>query len=252
MIIESQVKSAMRRVAAKEQASIELRDDGAHGEGRLALRVRSSGKRTVAEWYALYTRDGRRVRAKLGAYPNISIADARKKFREQYQPAIYAGAEPAAVAARRAQPEIGRTVKDLFEAYVDHLKTQGKRSAAAAECVLLTGKHNAAAALGVDRQAGSVDPDDVVAYLATIHRRGVIVMAHATRQYISAAYNFAIRGSLDYTTNVAGKDWRIKANPVASIPMDKGAVRPGTRFLSPQEFRTLWLWLEARDERSGL
>jgi integrase len=106
--------------------------------------------------------------------------------------------------------------------------------------------------LGGGRQAGSIEPEEIVTYLASIRRRGVIVMAHATRQYISAAYNFAIRGALDYTTNVAGRNWRIKSNPIASIPMDKRAVRPGTRWLSPEEFRILWRWLEARDERSGL
>jgi integrase len=259
MITESQIKAAIRRVTAKEKELVEIHDDGPRGAGRLFFRVRSgSGERAIAEFYAAYYRSGRRTMARIGAFDaegrqgGLTLAAARKRFREEFQPAISAGREPDRVAARRASRESGGTVKELFQAYVDHLKASGKRSARPAECVLLTGKHNAADALGADRQAGSIEPEEIVVYLASIHRRGRIVMAHATRQYISAAYNFAIRGARDYTANVAGKDWRIKANPVASIPMDKRAVRPGTRFLLPAEFRTLWLWLEARDERSGL
>jgi integrase len=258
MISESQIKAAIRKVTAKEKPVVMLRDDGARGAGRLVFRARRSGDNVVTEFYARYTLRGERAMTKIGSYDpegragGLTLADARKRFREEFAAAISAGMEPTSVAARRADRETGGTVKELFQAYVDNLKAEGKRSARPAECVLLTGKHNAADALGPDRQAGSIEPAEIVTYLANIRRRGVIVMAHATRQYISAAYNFAIRGALDYTTNVAGKDWHIKANPVASIPMDKGAVRPGTRVLDPAEFRTLWLWLEARDERSAL
>ena len=258
MISESQIRAAIRRVTAKEKPVAMLRDDGARGAGRLVFRARRSGDNVVTEFYARYTLHGERAMAKIGSYDpegragGLTLADARKRFREEFAAAISAGTEPTSVVARRADRETGGTVKELFQAYVDHLKASGRRSARAAECVLLTGKHNAADALGAERQAGSIEDDDVIAYLASIHRRGVISMAHATRQYIGAAYNFAIKGSRDYTTNIAGRNWRIKSNPIASIPMDKRAVRPGTRFLDPSEFRTLWLWLEARDERSGL
>jgi hypothetical protein len=101
MITESQIRSAIRRVGAGEHKSLDLRDGGPRGSGRLALIVRAAGERVISEWYAVYFRDGKRKMAKLGSYPTMPLANARKKFREEYAPAISVGAEPAVPAARR-------------------------------------------------------------------------------------------------------------------------------------------------------
>ena len=68
MIIEAEIKAAMKR-ARTASGSAELRDDGGRGEGRLALAIRASGERVTAEWLASWWRDGKRKKAKLGAYP---------------------------------------------------------------------------------------------------------------------------------------------------------------------------------------
>jgi hypothetical protein len=93
MITQNNVKAAMREVIIGEKVRIELKDDGARGEGRLALSVRALNGRVIAEWYAVYYRDGRRTMSKIASYPDLSIAEARKKFREKYAPAISRGAE---------------------------------------------------------------------------------------------------------------------------------------------------------------
>src|SRR5258705_6273011 len=38
--------------------------------------------------------------------------------------------------------------------------------------------------------------------------------------------------------------WGMKINPETAIPADMSAKRAGDRFLSPVEFRTVWLWLD--------
>jgi hypothetical protein len=73
----------------------------------------SAGART---FYLSYTRraDGRRMRMKLGTFPDISLADARQKARDA-RAAIGDGNDPAA--ERRAE-QASQRVCDLVENYV--------------------------------------------------------------------------------------------------------------------------------------
>jgi hypothetical protein len=157
MITQNNVKAAMREAIIGEKVRIELKDDGARGEGRLALSVRALNGRVIAEWHAVYYRDGRRTMSKIASYPDLSIADARKKFREKYAPAITRGAEPKNAAARRRDRRDVCTVRELFETYVGGLRAAGKRSSDAVERKLLDEKCGAAHAIGADRPAASID-----------------------------------------------------------------------------------------------
>ncbi len=250
MITESQIKAALKRIGGGEKKSIDLRDGGPRGAGRLAMIIRASGERVISEWYAIYFREGKRTMAKVGSYPSLMLGEARKKFREEYAPAISAGADPAGVAARRRHRKEGGTVRELFEAYVASLKAAEKRSAGAVERMLLTGSHNAVGVIGGHRVASGIAPGDIVPHLAAVHSRGSIAMAATARAYLSAAFAFGLKGEHDYTQQSAGMRWGLKTNPVAAIPAPRGASKPGQRFLTPSEFRTFWLWLEGYAERS--
>jgi integrase len=246
MITESQIKAAVRRVTAGETPRIDLRDDGERGAGRLALIVRRLGAKVATEWYAIYYRDGKRSLSKVGSYPTMALAAARKKFREEYAPAISAGAEPASVAARRRHQNEAGTLSELFAAYVESLKAEGKRSADEVDGMLT----KVAAAIGTHRSAASITPEDIVPYLSEIHERGARVMAKQVRAYINAAFAFGMKAEHDYRQKRAGARWGIKSNPVAAIRADTDASQPRKRFLTPAEFRALWLWLAADEETS--
>lgn len=252
MITESQIKAAVRRVTVsdKKRPRIELKDDGERGAGRLALIARRLGDKvedTVAtEWYAVYYRDGKRLHSKIGSYPTLSSADARKKFREEYAPAISAGAEPESAAARRSHRKEAGKLGELFTAYVGSLRADGKRSADKVQSML----DDVAASIGEDRLAGSIEAKDVVPHLADIHDRGCRAMAKQVRAYVSAAFAFGMKAEHDYRQKSAGTRWGIKINPVAAIPADPDASPPRDRFLMPQEFRTLWLWLSEYETES--
>jgi soluble lytic murein transglycosylase-like protein len=163
MITEAQIKAAIRAAAAGKPR-VELRDDGPRGAGRLVLIARGS----TAEWYACWHRDGKRAMSKLGTHPLLSLADARRRFREEFAPAISSGAEPTSVAARRRHSKEVGTIGDLFSAYVASLRAAGKRSAGNVEGML----SDAAAAIGSSRPAAEIEPGDVVAHLSAIHDRG--------------------------------------------------------------------------------
>ena len=108
------------------------------------LIVRAKAATVTTEFYAQWYRDERRVMSKLGSYPIISLADARKRFREEFAPAISSGAEPASVAARRRHRKDAGTVGELFGAYVASLRAAGKRSADLVEGFLETAESDRA------------------------------------------------------------------------------------------------------------
>jgi len=250
VITDAGIRAATRRAKERGKA-VELKDEGLRGEGRLALIVRIVGDRPTAEWFAVWWRDQRRKTAKLGTYPALGVAAARKTFREDYLPKISAGEDPAGPRARRDR--LGVTLRDLFEAYVDDLKAKGKPSWKNVERILLgLGEKRdggAAKAIGASKRACDVTPEDVRDFLADIHGRGAIAMAAETRAYISAAFNHGLRSANSYTSS-AGRKWGLSFNPVATIPADPEARRVGNRHLTPAEFRMFWRWLEGQDEVS--
>src|SRR5882724_6578853 len=236
MISGKQVQKAVREMAASGTGSTVLRDDGERGAGRLVIVLTPrSGGRVSAEWYAFFFRRGKRVKAKLGSYPAMGVAEARRMFLTDYAPTIKAGDVPAAVGKRR-QASSG-TVGELFEAYIDHLRKGDKRSADDVHSLLLSPKSGAAKAIGADRVATSITPGDIVPHLAKVHARGAITMANSVRTYISSAFNFGLKAEHDFTKADIGVRWGLTSNPVAAIPSDAAGRRAGKRFLPPAEFR---------------
>jgi integrase len=246
MITPGAIEAAIRRVRAGKER-VELRDAGDRCGGRLVFIGRRIGQNSRFEWYAVYHRDNKRRMTKIGTYPSLSIAAARATFRNDYAPAILAGAEPAnpfSRAQHRKGPDA--SVRALFTAYVAHLKAAGKTSWYEADRILLKRTNNAASALGADRLARSIETETIVSYLAEMHARGAIGMAHCSRAYIRSAFSFGMKAEYSYTrTDAVEVRWMIKFNPAAAIPTDPLALNVGDRFLEPAEFRLFWEWLEA-------
>jgi integrase len=252
MITDASIKVALRNAPTCGKTTIELKDDGPRGEGRLALIIRVAKSRITSEWYAVWWADGKRTMAKIGAYPTMSLGDARKAFSTGYAPVISRGENPSGPRARKDRR--GVTVKDLFQSYVDHLRAADKASVEQAERVLLTGGKNgsksAAKAIGGGRRAAEIEPSDIIPYLSEIHGRGAAAMAHASRAYIGAAFAHAMASENSYTRPSGSASWGIKTNPVTAIPTDPAARRAGERHLNAEEVRLFWLWLESMDKTS--
>jgi integrase len=254
MITESQIKAAIRTAAERAGKPIEVKDGGARGAGRLVLQVRARQTHTSAEWYACWHRAGRRSYVKIGNYPEVSLAEARRKFKDEYSPTISSGADPASQNVRRrhnpAAPSA--TVEELFKAYVAGLRRAGKRSTDGIERILLSETCGAARAIGKDRLASSVTPDDIVSVLKDIHDRGAPVMAHNARSYMSAAFAFGLKAPYDYRAESAAPSWGLIINPVSAVKADETVHRTSNRFLSPAEFRAFWAWLVDHGKNSRL
>jgi integrase len=251
MLTEATIRSALRTAPTSGKAVIELKDDGARGEGRLALFIRTADERISTEWYAVWYRDDKRRLAKLGAYPTMSLGDARKKFREEYAPVISRGDEPERPRARRYGDA---DVENLFKAYVAHLKTEKKGTVVPTRFLLgpenggrrRPGRPNvqcAADAIGRKKRASDVTHKDIIPHLKEIHERGAVTGASAARAFISAAFSFAMQSANTYHREAGDVDWGVTINPVSAIPLDPESKRVGTRYLTPAEYRDFWHWL---------
>jgi integrase len=256
MITEAAIKSALKTAPNSGKSSIELKDDGMRGEGRLALLIRVSDTRVSAEWYAVWFRNGKRKVAKIGGYPLMPLADARKVFREDYAPLISRGENPEGVRARKKRdaPASDPTVLDLFTAYIEHLKKNGQRWVDPKKYLIgspraPTGRWkgrkttSAATAIGPTKPAKEITHRDVKPHLAEIHKRGAVSSAAHARAFISAAFSFAMASANAYHQTAGEVDWGVTVNPCSAIPVDPNSKKVGTRYLTTSEYRLFWNWL---------
>jgi integrase len=237
VITDRQVKKVIAEAPASGKKSIELKEASERGSGRLAMIVRPGAGGVTAEWYAVYYVAGARKMAKLGSYPLLGVAEARRTFAADWAPKIVAGEDPSA--ARRQAAAAG-TFGDLCDAYVAHLERDGKRTASQVRRILDLAKKD----IGKDKPAAKVTPADIVPHLESIHSRGSEVMAITARGYLRAAFSYGLKAEHDYTQKHADAGWGLTVNPAVAIPVNQSAAsRVGNRFLSPAELRTLWLWM---------
>ncbi len=212
-----------------------LADGEGRGVGRLVLQLRPMPKRVLAEWMAQQWRDGKRLKAKLGDYPSMTLAQAREVFKRDYADSIQKGRSIKIATDTRPG-----TVADLVEAYVTSLKEAGKPSWKETE----KGLNKVADALGRNRLARDIEPEEVTEVLRPIFDRGAAAMADHVRSYIRAAYSWGMKSELDYR-NTSPRRFRLAYNPAAGIPTEPKKV--GTRWLDEDEFVNLWRWLECPD-----
>lgn len=121
-LTHGEIRQALKRVEVTGKQQNLVNDEG-RGTGRLVLIVRAMPLRVIADWMAQQWRDGRRVKKKLGAYPSMSLAQAREVFKRDYADATQKGR--SIKISGDARPG---TVGDLFEGYVASLKSVGKPS----------------------------------------------------------------------------------------------------------------------------
>jgi len=171
----------------------------------------------------------------LGAWPSVSIAQAREKARQARQllaegidPRDARDAERAAVAAERASEP---TVADLLNRYCDRLDKRGARSAREVRRMFRT---NVAGDLG-DIPLDQVGRDDINRVLDRIYDRGAETMSNRARSYLRAAWEFGIMDT----------DLGIEINPVLHTRRRLKNEPVGERNLSWAEIRRIWEWTHA-------
>jgi integrase len=178
-----------------------------------------------------YTRraDGKRVRMKLGAYGDISLADARQKARDG-RAAVGEGIDPAA--DRRAD-EASLRVRDMVESYIAR-HAAGQRSG---QEIARRLRKNVADIIG-ELKLAQLHRRDLTRCIDKVKDRGATVEANRVFEDLRAMVRWArARGDLDQNF-VEGM--RRPAEPVIR-----------DRVLSPDEIRRFWNTLAGAKMQEG-
>ncbi len=220
-------------VARLTHRSIETLDAGKwmtdYWDDRLegfAVRVSPhSDRKTFVVRYSLKA-TGRRRRITLGAYPGLSLADARDRAREILG-AVARGEDPQ---SKKKAERQAMTFGELAALYLERHAKVKKRRWREDERVI-----------NVDllphwkgRKAKNVKRGDVVELLDGIVERGAPIMANRTKALISKIFNFGI-----------GRDV-VDHNPCFGVPMPAKA-KQRDRVLSEDEIRAVWQALDDED-----
>ena len=233
-LTDSAIRQALKRVGISRKQE-NLSDGDGRGTGRLILALKPMSKRVTADWMAQQWRDGKRTKRKLGAYPSMSLSEAREVFKRDFADLIQKGRSIKIVTDARSG-----TVADLFAGYVASLKAMGKPSWKDAE----KGLNKVADTLGKNRPAREIEPEEIVEVIRPIYNRGARAMADHVRGYIRAAYSWGMKSEHDYR-NTSPRRFGIPYNPASGIPSEPKV--QGTRWLREDEFVQLYRWLECPD-----
>lgn len=226
MLTDSIIKHAI-----KAQRSRILADGCGRGTGRLTLRIRPAKGRVIAEWYVQQFMGERRQFRKIGSYPALSLAEARRTFDEEFSGLIAQGKNIKSSKTRKSG-----SVADLFGSYVAFLKAE-RKTFKDSERVL----RYAAAAFGESRKANEVTTEEVIDFLRPIFQRGSKIAADRARGTIRAAYSWAMKAQNDYRhTNERVFDLRY--NPAEAIPTEPKT--KGDRWLEASELREFIRWID--------
>ena len=181
----------------------------------------SAGART---FYLAYTRraDGRRMRVKLGAFPDLTLAAARQKAREA-RAAVGEGSDPAT--ERRAE-QVSFHVRDLVENYViRHAATQRSGRAIARRL-----RKNVSGVIG-DLTLAKLHRRDLTRCIDAVKDRGATVEANRVFEDLRAMVRWA-RGRGDLDENLM-EGMRRPTEPVVR-----------DRVLTADEIRAFWAGLD--------
>jgi hypothetical protein len=230
-LTDGEIRRALKQVEQTGK-QLSLVDGEGHGTGRLVLVMKAMPTRVTADWMAQQWRDQKRLKKKLGSYPSMSLSKAREVFARDFADLIQKGRSIKIAGDTRPG-----TVADLFEAYVQNLKDAEKPSWKETE----KGLNKIADALGRNRPAREIEPDEIVEVIRPIYERGKKAMADHVRSYVHAAYSWGLKSEHDYRS-ASQRRFRLVYNPAAGIPTEPKKV--GTRWLDEDEFVQLYRWLE--------
>lgn len=196
----------------------------------LGIRVRTTGAKS---WVYVYHIAGKQRKATLGAYPALSLAQARKellKARALLETGVDPGAarqEQRRTAERTARAELEEpTVWQLVDLYLERHARPRKRTADEDERIL---RKDILPRWG-SLKAKQVTKRDVIAMLDDVAARGG-TMANRTLACTRKLFNWAVTRDILSTPPTLGVSAPAKENH-------------RDRILGPEEIRAFWLWLD--------
>jgi len=216
MLTEKQI-----RALKPEEKEFTVSDGrSARGEGVLLLRVRPNGTK---EFYFQRRKGDRKIKRKLGTWPQLSLTEARDKCREEKEVIASDG-----------------TFQDLLNAYAAKLEGEG---AASAGNVKWAFRHYISEPFPVlvKRPASLIGPAEIRDILARMIGNGVTTYCNRLRSMLHAAFQMGLAQEYNPRNYLESKtSFGLQSNPVSSIPVQADWEQPGERSLSVDELASLW------------
>ncbi|AWN73461.1 site-specific integrase [Legionella anisa] len=199
----------------------------------LGVRVTPTGNKS---WFYRFTLNGKRCKMSLGKYPAISIKQARELFLKA-QSMKENGINPIEHSKQEKQ-KYKKTVKSLilswYTNYIEKHRKQPKQAKQQIDADIIP-------LLG-DMELEKIQPRDITNALDKIVNRGSPIHANKVLSTLKQAFNYAVsRGEMTI-------------NPAATIrSRDIGGIeKPRERFLTLDEIKALWLFLDSDNSRMSL
>lgn len=195
----------------------------------LYITVKPSGSRL---WNLKYRYEGREKRLSFGAYPAISLAQARK-LRDEAKKILAEGKDPSEVKAdqkrlKRAKAE--NTFSRQAEAFVDKAKREGRAPATIAKTEWLL--EMACADFG-SKPMTEITPQLVLESLRKVEAKGNYETAKRLRSKIGAVFRFAVANGLaENDPTYTLKDALTRPNPTPRAAITSRAAFACYRRLS--------------------
>jgi integrase len=168
--------------ALKPQNRIYRRAD----ERGLYIEVRPGGSKL---WRLKYRHLGKEKRLALGVYPEVSLAEARRK-REEARQKLREGIDPLAERQQEkllAQFSAANTFGDIAKEYIDKMVAEGRAVATTSKANWLLDQMAPIA----KRPIGDLKPVDMLAALKRIEARGKHETARRCRSFASRVFRYA-------------------------------------------------------------
>lgn len=184
------------------------------------LRVRPNG---LKEFYYQRRQGDRKIKSKLGNWPELSLTAARDKCRTEKETVASVG-----------------TFQELLNAYVSKLETRG---AATAEGVKWSLKHYVSEPFPglVAKPVSLIGPMHIRDIIARMIDNGVTTYCNRVRSQLHAAFQMGLEQEYNPRSYLENKvKFGLLSNPVASVPVQADWEKAGDRALSPKELSTLW------------
>jgi integrase len=190
---------------------------------------------------AVCWRDGRAERTTFGRYPEISLAEARRRA-DAFERVEAPATEEEAAHPYSAGSAVGADVpvSALFEDYVARMRRRGQPAARTYADAFYDSDRSFVTFLvrryGRVPAACAVTSDDAAAWLRE-RQKTAPFHAQYLRSHIHAAFQWGLRQRHDFTGE--GRDYGLVFNPVAALPTGR-KINPRNRVLSVEELRAIW------------
>ncbi|MEO0882769.1 MAG: tyrosine-type recombinase/integrase [Pseudomonadota bacterium] len=183
---------------------VELSDPECPG---LRLRVTPRGRKS---FYGIFTKpDGKRVREKIGAWPGVSLVDARERYRDIQE---------------RGFPTSELTFADVVDRYIDWQQERGRRTWHLQQRQM---ELHVLPSLG-DKRTDQIRKADLYDLLRQLDKKGPSVGENVF-SILRAIFTWAER-----------RDWA-RHNPATVVWADVQRTKPRDRILRDKELAAIWL-----------